>query len=65
MLPAPTPTPSSEPPPFWFVAPDGFYALPLADTAEERAAAAERFVRGLYVEGTRVSGGRRRRTTRA
>ncbi|MBT2880926.1 hypothetical protein OHB37_20440 [Streptomyces albidoflavus] len=51
MLPAPTPTPSSEPPPFWFVAPDGFYALPLADTAEERAAAAERFVRGLYVEG--------------
>ncbi|MEW2708087.1 hypothetical protein AB0948_24200 [Streptomyces koyangensis] len=49
MLPAPPP--SSEPPPFWFVAPDGFYALPLDDSAEERAAAAERFVRGLYVDG--------------
>ncbi|MFD4986297.1 hypothetical protein [Streptomyces sp. NPDC058374] len=51
MLPTPPPPPSSDPPPFWFVAPDGFYALPLADTAEERAAAAERFVRGLYVDG--------------
>ncbi|GAA0456735.1 hypothetical protein [Streptomyces olivaceiscleroticus] len=40
-----------EPPPIWFVAPDGFFALPLADTAEERAERAQEFVRGLYSRG--------------
>ncbi|GAA2555199.1 hypothetical protein [Streptomyces koyangensis] len=40
-----------EPPPLWFVAPDGFYALPIAPTPEERTEAAGQFVRGLFSRG--------------
>lgn len=40
-----------EPPPIWFATTDGFYALPLADTAEERAERAQTFVRALYSRG--------------
>ncbi|MFI2620026.1 hypothetical protein [Streptomyces sp. NPDC018584] len=39
------------PPPLWFNVPDGFYALPLAATPEERAERAHEFVRGLYSRG--------------
>ncbi|MEU8350239.1 hypothetical protein [Streptomyces sp. NPDC048845] len=47
----PAPADTSQPPPIWFVAPDGFYALPLAGTAEERAERSREFVRGLYSRG--------------
>ncbi|MEV6313850.1 hypothetical protein [Streptomyces sp. NPDC051776] len=40
-----------EPPPIWFVVPDGFYALPLSATAEQRAERSQDFVRGLYSRG--------------
>ncbi|WP_051871958.1 hypothetical protein [Streptomyces sclerotialus] len=49
--PAPVPADALEPPPVWFATPDGFFALPLADTAEERAERAQEFVRGLYSRG--------------
>ncbi|MEV0599474.1 hypothetical protein AB0I82_09265 [Streptomyces sp. NPDC050315] len=49
--PAPGPANALEPPPIWFVTPDGFYALPLAGTAEGRAERAQEFVRGLYSGG--------------
>ncbi|MFH8609046.1 hypothetical protein ACH4D5_16360 [Streptomyces sp. NPDC018029] len=40
-----------DPPPLWFNVPEGFHALPLAATPEERAARAHEFVRGLYSRG--------------
>ncbi|MFF3767192.1 hypothetical protein ACFYYR_24290 [Streptomyces sp. NPDC001922] len=40
-----------DPPPIWFVVPDGFYALPLAATPEERTERSQEFVRGLYSRG--------------
>ncbi|GAA1929682.1 hypothetical protein GCM10009837_64240 [Streptomyces durmitorensis] len=40
-----------EPPPLWFNVPDGFFALPLAATPEERAERSHEFVRGLYSRG--------------
>ncbi|MGW4729948.1 hypothetical protein ACWEQC_12350 [Streptomyces shenzhenensis] len=43
--------PPTEPPPVWFLAPEGFFALPLADSPEERAARAHSFVRELYSRG--------------
>ncbi|ATL28846.1 hypothetical protein [Streptomyces formicae] len=47
----PLPLLEQDPPPIWFHVPDGFYALPLAATPEERAEKAEEFVRGLYSQG--------------
>ncbi|MEU7584511.1 hypothetical protein AB0B50_43825 [Streptomyces sp. NPDC041068] len=47
----PIPTDQLDPPPIWFNVPDGFYALPLAATPEERAERAHEFVRGLYSRG--------------
>lgn len=38
-------------PPVWFTVPEGFHVLPLAATAEERAAGAAEFVRELFPEG--------------
>ncbi|MET8456313.1 hypothetical protein [Streptomyces parvulus] len=38
-------------PPLWFIAPEGFFALPLAATAEERLEGASAFVRALYSRG--------------
>lgn len=38
-------------PPIWFLAPEGFFALPLATTLEERADRAHAFVRELYSRG--------------
>ncbi|MFJ3665785.1 hypothetical protein ACIPSE_04955 [Streptomyces sp. NPDC090106] len=38
-------------PPMWFVAPDGFHALPVLADPDERGAAADEFVRGLFPEG--------------
>ncbi|MFE0099467.1 hypothetical protein [Streptomyces sp. NPDC059009] len=40
-----------EPPPIWFLSPEGFFALPLAATAEERTERAHSFVRELYSHG--------------
>lgn len=45
------PAPPSEPPPLWFLIPEGFFALPLAERSEERAEQAEAFVRDLYSRG--------------
>ncbi|MFF8676332.1 hypothetical protein ACF07F_00350 [Streptomyces sp. NPDC015237] len=45
------PASSAEPPPIWFLAPEGFFALPLADGSAERAERAESFVRQLYSRG--------------
>ncbi|MDN0193576.1 hypothetical protein [Streptomyces sp. S.PNR 29] len=45
------PYPSTEPPPIWFLAPEGFFALPLAASPEERADRAQAFVRELYSRG--------------
>ncbi|MBW8736130.1 MAG: hypothetical protein JF621_02975 [Streptomyces turgidiscabies] len=46
------PTPATEePPPLSFNVPEGFFALPLADTPEERAERAQTFVRALYSGG--------------
>ncbi|MGW7085923.1 hypothetical protein ACWGH2_20870 [Streptomyces sp. NPDC054871] len=42
---------TEEPPPLWFNVPDGFFALPLAATPEERAERSQEFVRGLYSRG--------------
>ncbi|MEV8318996.1 hypothetical protein AB0Q95_33060 [Streptomyces sp. NPDC059900] len=48
----PTGTPTdNEPPPLWFNVPDGFFALPLAATPEERADRSKEFVRSLYSRG--------------
>ncbi|POX56414.1 hypothetical protein C3489_05010 [Streptomyces sp. Ru71] len=41
----------NDPPPIWFLAPEGFFALPLAATAEERTERAQAFVRELYSRG--------------
>ncbi|MGV9952922.1 hypothetical protein ACWDU0_13615 [Streptomyces cellulosae] len=38
-------------PPLWFVAPEGFFALPIAATPEERTERARSFVRELYSRG--------------
>ncbi|MFJ8085068.1 hypothetical protein ACIQ6Y_31175 [Streptomyces sp. NPDC096205] len=38
-------------PPLWFLTPEGFFALPLAATPEERAERARSFVRELYSRG--------------
>ncbi|MGH4032455.1 hypothetical protein ACQB60_26345 [Actinomycetota bacterium Odt1-20B] len=40
-----------EPPPIWFLSPEGFFALPLAATPEERTERAHSFVRELYSRG--------------
>lgn len=45
------PAPPAEPPPIWFLSPEGFFALPLAATPEERAQRADSFVRELYSRG--------------
>ncbi|MFF4347713.1 hypothetical protein [Streptomyces sp. NPDC001530] len=46
------PTPADgEPPPLWFNVPEGFFALPLAATPEERSERAQSFVRELYSRG--------------
>ncbi|MGA4849801.1 hypothetical protein ACOBQB_27405 [Streptomyces sp. G5(2025)] len=47
----PTPADELDPPPLWFNVPEGFHALPLAATADERTARAKEFVRGLYSRG--------------
>ncbi|QQM42702.1 hypothetical protein [Streptomyces liliifuscus] len=49
--PIPTARASQEPPPIWFLAPEGFFALPLAATPEERAELSHSFVRELYSRG--------------
>ncbi|MFL4906269.1 hypothetical protein ACJ6WF_24570 [Streptomyces sp. MMS24-I2-30] len=49
--PLPPPPPPIDPPPVWFLAPEGFFALPLADSPDERAARAHSFVRDLYSRG--------------
>ncbi|MFF8644908.1 hypothetical protein [Streptomyces sp. NPDC015345] len=46
-----TPADLLDPPPLWFNVPDGFYALPIAATPEERSERAQEFVRGLYSRG--------------
>ncbi len=38
-------------PPFWFIAPEGFFALPLDATPEERVESASTLVRNLYSRG--------------
>ncbi|MFD0307569.1 hypothetical protein [Streptomyces sp. NPDC127119] len=38
-------------PPLWFLAPEGFFTLPIAATAEERSERAFSFVRELYSRG--------------
>ena len=43
--------PNTEPPPIWFLVPEGFFALPLAATAEERVKRSQSFVRDLYSRG--------------
>ena len=50
-LPPSPPGDTPELPPIWFATPDGFFGLPLADTAEERVEGAKKFVRALYAEG--------------
>jgi len=40
-------------PPMWFVVPEGFHALPVDATADERSTATAEFVRGLYPGGNR------------
>ncbi|MGW1216243.1 hypothetical protein ACWD5F_42090 [Streptomyces sp. NPDC002499] len=50
-VPAHLPTPPADPPPVWFLTPEGFFALPLATDPEERSARAESFVRDLYSRG--------------
>ncbi|MFE0820743.1 hypothetical protein [Streptomyces sp. NPDC058847] len=49
------PAPPSAPPPIWFLAPDGFFALPLAERPEDRAERAEAFVRELYSRGNEAN----------
>ncbi|MFD6285089.1 hypothetical protein ACFWDP_36190 [Streptomyces anthocyanicus] len=44
-------SPAAEPPPVWFLVPEGFFALPLADDPGERADRAHSFVRELYTRG--------------
>lgn len=38
-------------PPMWFISPEGFHALPIAASAEERAEGAAEFVREMFPEG--------------
>jgi hypothetical protein len=45
------PAPPDDPPPIWFLTPEGFFSLPLAATPEERAQRADSFVRDLYSRG--------------
>lgn len=45
------PPPPTDPPPIWFLTPEGFFALPVAATAEERARLSDDFVRELYSRG--------------
>lgn len=47
----PAPSGGAPLPPMTFTAPEGFFALPLASTPEERAALADTFVRELYSRG--------------
>ncbi|MGW6062810.1 hypothetical protein [Streptomyces sp. NPDC055189] len=47
----PAPSGGAPLPPMTFTAPEGFFALPLAETPEERAALADTFVRELYARG--------------
>ncbi|MGW0969697.1 hypothetical protein [Streptomyces sp. NPDC002516] len=42
---------TSDIPPIWFTVPDGFFALPVAPTPDERDALAQAFVRELYSRG--------------
>ncbi|MFF4748342.1 hypothetical protein ACWD5R_00465 [Streptomyces sp. NPDC002514] len=49
--PLPPPPPPIDPPPVWFLTPEGFFPLPLADSPDERAARAHSFVRDLYSRG--------------
>ncbi|MFB7496961.1 hypothetical protein ACFC09_20145 [Streptomyces sp. NPDC056161] len=49
--PLPPPLPLTDPPPVWFLTPEGFFPLPLADSPDERAARAHSFVRDLYSRG--------------
>ncbi|WP_206660184.1 MULTISPECIES: hypothetical protein [unclassified Streptomyces] len=49
--PVPLAPSTTEPPPIWFLAPEGFFALPLAATPDERAQLADSFVRELYSRG--------------
>ncbi len=44
-------SPTTEPPPIWFLVPEGFFALPIAADPEERADRAHSFVRELYSRG--------------
>ncbi|MEU1202821.1 hypothetical protein ABZ446_42330 [Streptomyces sp. NPDC005813] len=41
----------SDIPPVWFSVPEGLFTLPIAPTAEQRAALAHEFVRELYARG--------------
>ncbi|MET8011464.1 hypothetical protein ABZU86_10355 [Streptomyces sp. NPDC005271] len=45
------PSDSADIPPIWFTVPEGFFALPLAATPEDRSTLADAFVRELYSEG--------------
>ncbi|MFF3452076.1 hypothetical protein ACFYXJ_33610 [Streptomyces sp. NPDC002667] len=42
---------TSDIPPIWFTVPDGFFALPVAPTPDERDTLAQTFVRELYSRG--------------
>ncbi|WP_411092906.1 hypothetical protein [Streptomyces sp. 049-1] len=56
--PAPAiPAPATEPPPLWFLTPEGFFALPLAERPEDRAERADAFVRELYSRGDETTWG--------
>ncbi|QES42017.1 hypothetical protein DEJ49_14385 [Streptomyces venezuelae] len=46
-----SPTISHDPPPLWFLVPEGFFALPVAATPAERAEHSKSFVRQLYSRG--------------
>ncbi|WP_245173633.1 hypothetical protein [Streptomyces aureus] len=47
----PLTAPHDEPPPLWFLVPEGFFALPVAATPEARTERAHAFVRELYSRG--------------
>ncbi|MFE9249977.1 hypothetical protein [Streptomyces sp. NPDC007088] len=52
-LPPPTDLPTDpDVPPLYFSVPDGFFALPVAASSQERASRAELFVRELYTRGS-------------
>ncbi|MFG3100124.1 hypothetical protein ACGFZL_06350 [Streptomyces sp. NPDC048182] len=50
--PAVAPGLPGEPAPLWFLIPEGFFALPLAASPQERAHRADAFVRELYSRGS-------------